>query len=147
MLQFTIPCLMINQRNNQAAPPYAIFAAPAGEIVQWAGITRRPENVQGTQRALNRAKLNGLSKFLDKNHRNTGAQATTITLRFEPGQLQTIDVNRKFYVITLNVPDNATDDQKPGMIIDGQHRLFGINSFNPTYLVNVVALLNVNDLE
>lgn len=147
MPQFTIPCLMVNQRNNETAPKFALFAAPAGEIVQWAGIKRRTEIAQGTQRALNRAKLNALSKFLEKDERNTVPPAITITLRATAAQLQPVDAARHLYVITLDVPENAPDDQKPGMIIDGQHRLFGINSHNPAYLVNVVALLNVNDLE
>jgi len=147
MPEFAIPCLKVNQRNSQAAPQFALFAAPAGEIVQWAGIKRRTETQEGTQRALNRAKLNALSKFLEKDERNTVPPAITITLRVEPAQLQPIDAARNTYLITLDVPENAADNDKPGLIIDGQHRLFGINAYNPAYLVNVVALLNVNDLE
>src|SRR5690349_18264890 len=145
MPQFTIPCMLVNQRNNATAPKFAIFAAPAGEIEQWAAIRRRNETERGTQRALNRAKLNALSRFLQKDERNTVPPAITITLRVTDAQIQTIDAARHFCVITLDVPNNAANEDKPGLIIDGQHRLFGIQSQNPAYLVNVVALLNVSD--
>jgi DGQHR domain-containing protein len=144
---FTIPCLMVNQRGNQTAPQFALFAAPAGEIELWAAIRRRIETEHGTQRPLNKAKLNALSKFLKMDDRNTIPPAITITLRVDAAHIQTIDAARKFYVMTLDVPANASDADKPGLIIDGQHRLFGIKASDPTYLVNVVALLNADDLE
>lgn len=147
MPKFTIPCLMVNQRSNEVAPKFALFAAPAGEIERWAAIKRRTETEHGTQRALNQAKLTALSKFLQKDDRNTVPPAITITLRVDDSHLQAVDAARSLYVITLDVPENVSDNEKPGLIIDGQHRLFGIKARNPTYLVNVVALLNVSDLE
>lgn len=147
MPQFTIPCLVINQRHSAATPDFALFAAPAGEIDQWAAIKRRNEVVAGTQRPLNKAKLNALKRFLEKDEHNTIPPSITVTLRVDAAHRQTLDAARHFDLLTLDVPDNATDEQKPGLIIDGQHRLFGIKAFDPTYLVNVVALLNVNDLE
>jgi DGQHR domain-containing protein len=148
MPQFTIPCLIVKQRNNQLAPEFALFSERAGDVLRWAGIKRRTEIEEGTQRALNTAKLNALTKFLEKDERNTVAPAITMTLRVDKTHhVQTIDAARHMYVITLDVPDNTPDIDKPGMIIDGQHRLFGISAHNPADLVNVVALLNVNDLE
>lgn len=147
MPTFRIPCILVDQRQNDSGPKFALFAAPAGEIAQWAAIRRRAENAQGTQRALNKSKLNALNNFLQKDARNTIPPAITITLRVEPGQIETLDAVRNFAVITLNLPDEAADDQKPGMIIDGQHRLFGIDAFSHACPVNVVALLNVSDLE
>ena len=138
---------MVNQRGNENAPKFALFAAPAGDIEKWAAIKRRTETVHGTQRALNKAKLNALNKFLGRDNRNTIPPAITITLRVDNANIQTIDAARNFYVITLNVPEGVPDGEKPGLIIDGQHRLFGIKAHNPAYLVNVVALLNANDLE
>jgi len=144
---FTIPCLIVDQRRNGAGPRFALFAAPAGEITQWAGIRRRNENVQGTQRALNKSKLSALSNFLAKDPRNTVAPAITITLRVAPEQIHAIEGANQFSTITLDVVENATEDQKPGLIIDGQHRLFGIAAFDAACPVNVVALLNADDLE
>jgi DGQHR domain-containing protein len=147
MPRFDIPCIMVDQRNNETGPKFAMFAAPAGEIAQWAAIRRRTETPQGTQRALNKSKLNALSNFLQKDARNTIPPAITITLRVEPGQIEALDVARNFAVITLELPEQATEEQKPGLIIDGQHRLFGIDAYSHTCSVNVVALLNVSDLE
>jgi DGQHR domain-containing protein len=147
MPTFHIPCIMVDQRNNEEAPKFAIFAAPAGEIAQWAAIRRRTENPQGTQRALNKSKLNALNNFLRKDERNTIPPALTVTLRVAPGQIETLDPARNFAVITLELPEQATEEQKPGLIIDGQHRLFGIDAYSHACPVNVVALLNVSDLE
>jgi hypothetical protein len=45
------------------------------------------------------------------------------------------------------VPDKAADEAKPGIVLDGQHRLLGMKAFSPSCMVNVVALLNVDDME
>jgi len=147
MPTFTIPCIIVDQRHNGEGPRFALFAAPAGAITQWAGIRRRHETAQGTQRALNKSKLSALGNFLAKDARNTIAPAITITLRVPQEQIATLDVEHHFRLITLDVPESAPEHEKPGLIIDGQHRLFGIAKFNPDYPVNVVALLNADDLE
>ena len=147
MPTFTIPCIIVDQRQNGAGPRFALFAAPAGEITQWAGIRRRNETAQGTQRALNKSKLSALHNFLAKDARNTIAPAITITLRVAPAQVQNVDEANHFSVITLDLPDGAPEDEKPGLIIDGQHRLFGIAAFDLACPINVVALLNADDLE
>ncbi|ACO33955.1 MULTISPECIES: DGQHR domain-containing protein [Acidobacterium] len=147
MPTFTIPCITVDQRSNQTSPQFAIFAAPAGEIVQWAAIRRRIETNEGTQRALNQSKRAAVKRFLDKDPRNSIPPAITVTLRVEPHQIAVVDTSHNFALITLELPDNVQDQNKPGLIIDGQHRLFGIDAYSHDCLVNVVALLNVDDLE
>ena len=147
MPTFTIPCIIVDQRHNDCGPRFALFAAPAGEITQWAGIRRRNETAQGTQRALNKSKLSALRNFLAKEPRNTIAPAITITLRLAPGQVQDVDAENHFSIITLDIPEGDGEIEKPGLIIDGQHRLFGIAEYDSTCPVNVVALLNADDLE
>jgi DGQHR domain-containing protein len=147
MPTFTIPCITVDQRQNGDGPQFAIFAAPAGQIMQWAGIRRRNETAQGTQRALNKSKLSALRNFLAKDARNTVAPAITITLRLAPEQVKSVDDANHFSIITLDIPEGDGEIEKPGLIIDGQHRLFGIAEYNPACPVNVVALLNADDLE
>lgn len=147
MPTFTIPCITVDQRHNLVGPHFAIFSAPAGDIVQWAAIRRRTETNDGTQRALNQSKRAAVSRFLEKDPRNSIPPAITITLRIAPEQIAVIDAEKNFSVITLELPDAPNDEAKPGLIIDGQHRLFGIEAFDPTCPINVVALLNVDDLE
>ena len=50
-------------------------------------------------------------------------------------------------IISFEIEDDIEEDDKPGLIIDGQHRLFGINMYDGSIRVNVVALLNVDVLE
>jgi DGQHR domain-containing protein len=138
---------MVDQRQNHVAPHFALFSAPAGDIVQWAAIRRRTEIDEGTQRALNQSKRTAVSNFLRKDDRNTIPPAITITLRVTPDQIDAIEGDGNFAIITLDLPDGADELAKPGLIIDGQHRLFGIDAYSHDCLVNVVALLNVTDLE
>jgi DGQHR domain-containing protein len=147
MPTYTIPCIIVDQRHNGAGPRFALFAAPAGEITQWAGIRRRNETTQGTQRALNKSKLSALRNFLVKDTRNTVAPAITITLHLGLDQVQVVDEANHFSIITLNIPEGDGETEKPGLIIDGQHRLFGIAAYDPACPINVVALLNADDLE
>jgi DGQHR domain-containing protein len=42
---------------------------------------------------------------------------------------------------SANITIENTGDNKPGIVIDGQHRLIGISRFDPSIHVNVVALL------
>jgi hypothetical protein len=91
--------------------------------------------------------LSALNNFLVKDERNTVPPAITVTLRVAPEQVHTLDDANHFSTITFNVPENADENEKPGLIIDGQHRLFGIAGFDPACPVNVVALLNADDLE
>jgi len=47
-------------------------------------------------------------------------------------------------ILAFEMSSNA---EKPGLIIDGQHRLLGMQQVNPAFNVNIVALLNADDTE
>ena len=38
-------------------------------------------------------------------------------------------------------------DQRPGLVIDGQHRMYGVETYDPSLPLNVVALINAEDEE
>ena len=50
-------------------------------------------------------------------------------------------------ILSIEVPEGAEDNAKPGIVLDGQHRLLGMKQFSPMCMVNVVALLNIDDME
>ena len=55
-----------------------------------------------------------------------------------------VDGYESFSVLTFEVQEGQ---QKPGLVIDGQHRLLGMNEYSPDTNVNVVAILGADDVE
>ncbi|MGQ4808050.1 hypothetical protein NKDENANG_01417 [Candidatus Entotheonellaceae bacterium PAL068K] len=51
------------------------------------------------------------------------------------------------YNIEFDVPDDIEERDKPGLVIDGQHRLLGMKDWHEDCKVIVVALLNADDME
>jgi hypothetical protein len=49
--------------------------------------------------------------------------------------------------LSFEVPDGVQEANKPGLVIDGQHRLEGAKAFDPSTILSVVALINPTDLE
>ena len=138
MPDFTMPCIRFRQRENAESPDYAIMVADADDVLSWAAIRRREDDQTGPQRRLNKSKINSIRRFFELDPRNTIPPAITVTLRVS-------EVSFSDFAITFSVDENATDATKPGLVIDGQHRLLGLKGLGCK--VSVVALLNVDDIE
>lgn len=136
----TYPAIFTHQRQGvDTSPLMACFAAPVGEVLKWTTVDRLTIDGSGHQRIKNEAKVQAIRRFLEKDDRNSIPTALTVALRLEdfvPGELGTCS--------SIEIPDT---DPPPGIVIDGQHRVFGIASFDPNVLVNVVALINPEDEE
>ena len=150
MRHFTIPCLFFHQRDNVDSPQFALFCAPASEVLQWAAIRRREDDPEGPQRRLSRAKINAIKRFFQLDECNTIPPAVTVTLQIGDNALKPVDSNpdlESMKILSFAVDDNIADADKPGLVIDGQHRLIGMEEFDSNLRVNVVALVNVGDVE
>jgi DGQHR domain-containing protein len=155
MPQFAFPCLKLKQRDTSVSPTAILFAAPASEVLQWAAIQRRSQTPQGTQRKLSKAKVNAIKRFFLGDDRNTIPAAVVVTLNVLPDAFTGVAITLSnehmmkngAKILRLDIPDGAGDDVKPGIVLDGQHRLLGMRQYSPTCMVNVVALLNVDDME
>jgi len=95
---------------------------------------------EGHQRLRNEAKIRAIGRFLTLDPRNTIPTAITVALR---GLTITGDLQLDA-CSSVEVPDS---DPPAGLVIDGQHRLFGMSAFDPSLRVNVVALINPSDEE
>lgn len=129
-------CTVFSQRSGPAAPLFCIFAASAGDILSWADIERLGPGVKGVQRRENVAKRRQIRTFLEEKG-NTIPSAVIIALD---------GIDADVGDSTLSIPTPAKGP-KPGLVIDGQHRLLGIRDFNADALVPVVAILNATDVE
>lgn len=127
----------------------------AGEVLQWAAIQRRSETQEGTQRKLSKAKVSAIKRFLLGDLRNTIPSALVLTLNVVDGAFTDValplpdghPMKHGVKVVSVDVPENVPNNEKPGIVLDGQHRLLGMAAFSPMCMVNVVALLNVDDME
>jgi DGQHR domain-containing protein len=90
------------------------------------------------------AKVKAIRRFLEQDKRNTIPTSVILTLDLPEGSVESVEGYESFAILNFEVLEGQ---QKPGLIIDGQHRLLGMNDFSPTTNVNVVAILGANDVE
>jgi DGQHR domain-containing protein len=137
-------CQIFSQRSNKEAPKFCLFQAPVGEVLAWAEIPRLSHKEKGgIQRAKNDYKVRGIKKFLLADDRNTIPTAVVIT--FAPNAYELIDVdecddNFKNLEIIQDIENGV-------FVVDGQHRLYGLNDFDPKAKVPIVAILGASDEE
>lgn len=138
------PCIAFSQRPNDAtAPKFCLFQAPSGEIASWTTIpTLSPEDAGGVQRAKNDFKVKSILNFLQEDARNTIPTAIVITLAAGAYELALTNGNTGPGKITL---DPAKKDLV--FVVDGQHRLYGLNLFNPSASIPIVAILDASNEE
>jgi len=132
----TYACTFFSQRDNNAAPSFCVFAASAGDVLEWSDIERLGPGVKGIQRRENIAKRKQIAKFFE-NEANTIPTAVIIAL---DQSKVSADENQ------LTIPITG-GPKKPGLVIDGQHRLLGISDFDKEIKVPVVAIMNATDIE
>lgn len=151
MAHFDIPCIVFKQRTSANSPQYALFEMPVHEVLQWAAIRRREDEREGPQRRLSKAKINAIRRFFQLDERNTIPPAVTVTLDLPANAVQPVATSphevASLKILSFDVPDDATPQQKPGLVIDGQHRLLGMDAFDHDCRVSIVALLDVDDME
>jgi DGQHR domain-containing protein len=151
-ITFDYLALRYNQRGNQHAPTFCVFHAPAAQILKWAAINRlNRDDPMAIQRDPKKSRISGIKRFFSLEARNTVPTAVVITL--DDCHLQevtsiTVDQQAQptegVVKLTVTVPDGATEAEKPGLVIDGQHRLKGIAEYSQDTHVNVVVLLNTD---
>ena len=143
MPHFTYECLVSRQRGTGGAPEFLLFHAPVGEILQWSAIKRLEEEAGAPQRRTSPAKVKAIKRFLETDERNTIPTSVILTLDLQTDQLQ----RRAGSSTAVLEFDWNVGDPIPGLVIDGQHRLKGVEAFGEGTHVNVVAILGADDME
>lgn len=141
-MSYNYPAIYTRQRGSAEGNGVllAIFTAPVGEVVSWAVVERLTVGGEGHQRLQNKAKVLAITRYLKLDSRNTIPTAITVALLGPSFPAQPpLDV-----CSIVEVPDWG---EPPGLVIDGQHRLFGMANFDPDLRINVVALINPTDEE
>ncbi len=126
------------RQRDQLAPEIVVFCAPVGQIQEFAAVEGLTPTTNGSQREQRPAKVLAIKKFLDADPKNT--IPTAIILAFVPGGATFQAKNGGTLLINWGASHAAT-------IVDGQHRLFGIASYDPNMEVAVVGLLEADSVE
>lgn len=133
------PALSFKQR-GAGGPRCVLFQAPVSEILQWADIGALGPKSVGAQREKKEARVVAIRKFMEANPANT--IPTALIVAFNNGRSTFTEAAAG--VGQLQVKGGTT---KAATIVDGQHRLYGINEFDPKTPVAVVGLVDTNEVE
>ncbi len=144
MPSFRYECLPVVQQESAGAPSFCIFHAPVADVLAWSDIRRLEDEPGAPQRRMSPAKVKAIRRFLEQDKRNTIPTSVILTLDLPAGSVEKVDGYESFSVLTFEVQEGQ---QKPGLVIDGQHRLLGMKEYSPHTNVNVVAILGADDVE
>jgi DGQHR domain-containing protein len=150
--RFEYWALRYNQRNNQDAPTFCVFHAPASQILMWAAINRLSrDDPTAIQRDPKKSRISAIKRFFLTEPRNTVPTSVILTLdNCEIQEATSVAIDARSYPtkdlikLTVTVSEGASEADKPGLVIDGQHRLKGIAEYGDDTHVNVVVLLNAD---
>jgi DGQHR domain-containing protein len=142
----------MRQRKQSGSQELFCFAAPARQVRSWAKIRRTSEHKKAAQRMLNMTHVRQIRNYIDASPSNVIPTAVTIALRRGSYSIvNSKEVSERIHCGTLEIThSDAGGDEasKPGTIIDGQHRLFALESYQEEDIpVLVVVLLGVEALE
>lgn len=138
-MTYTYPAIYTRQRQGDG-PLFATFVAPAGEIAQWATVSRLKHDGSGHQRLRSESRVRAITRYMEQDARNTVPTSLVVALR-----LPNFTEPKTDCCAAIEIPAGA--ENPPGLVVDGQHRLFGISDFDKNTLLNVVALINASDHE
>lgn len=155
----------MTQRNNSKTTPFFVFILRIKDLKEWVGIRRTVESPSGTQRVLKPTRSRAITRFLKATSINT--IPNNVLIAFEPRKAKFIsleedlntclsdtnthngcDGQMEWGFLSFSFKLNQPDHLRPALIVDGQHRIYGISSFEDEDLpVLVVSLLNASDQE
>lgn len=144
--EFTYGALKFSQRHeSEEAPAFVLFHAPAGEIAKWADVDRLTSNNRtGAQRQLRPIKVSKVKRFLASNEANTIPTSVIVALDSSKATVTGLVGARDG---TSNLKIKMPGNKRPGLIIDGQHRVFGAIDFDPSIRLSVIGILGGDDAE
>lgn len=149
MKRYSYWCIKNEQRTGEGVPAFLVFRAKARDIYEWAAIERYTGNAQrGPQRLPKPAKIAEVKRFFERDARNTIPTALLVSLNVPATGITSSRVEApEVVLLNFEYDEERVPQERPGMIIDGQHRLLGVMEFQPELLLNVVAMVNVSDDE
>ncbi len=119
-------------------PELVMFHASVGDLLKFSTVNQLSPHSRGPQRQHKEARVVAIKKFLDADPKNT--IPTALILAFSAGAATFQDGEVGTLTIDFSSGFVAT-------IVDGQHRVFGMNSFDPSTEIPVIGLLDADEEE
>jgi DGQHR domain-containing protein len=136
---FTYDAFGFKQRNAHG-PQLVVFVAPVNEILKFSSVDELSPSKPGPQREKKDARVQAIAKFLaDKS--NTIPTAVILAFRSQRARFKSNTQSNS------GVLEISSSEPKAATVVDGQHRLYGIDAAIPTMEVAVVALLDADEVE
>lgn len=141
---------IFKQRSNENVPLFCLFHAPVEEVLEWAEVKRLEEEPGAPQRRTSPAKVKAVAKFIEEDSRNSIPTSLILTIDLPPENIDRLESpcpsTETNYLAKIKIT-YGEGDVKPALIIDGQHRLYGLKDCQNNLHVSIVALINVTDDE
>jgi len=139
-MRYEYDAFVFHQRADNRGPLLTLFHAPAGQVAEWADVDRLgPDNRMAPQREPKKSRINSIVRFFGDDPQNTIPTAIVVGLRGV--NLVGTGGVRKLHLETREGRPH------PGLIIDGQHRLRGLERVDPNTIVPIVGIVEASDLE
>lgn len=141
-----------------------LFVSRAKALRSWAGVHRVEDTPTGPQRILRPPRVRAIERFLNRDDRNT--VPTTILLAFRPGTTEFSPLDDTLApcvgdtdthndcedsvdwgLLRFEFEPGAPEQDRPALIVDGQHRVEGFTSLSGDLPVLAVALLDADSEE
>jgi DGQHR domain-containing protein len=136
----TFPAMSYKQRGEKG-PQLVVFVAPVKEILRFATVDALSPSARGPQREQKEARVDAISRFLSADAQNT--IPTAVILAFAKGMASF----RPSISAQMGELRIRGGQKHAATIVDGQHRLFGINLADPDMEVGVVGIIDASPVE
>lgn len=152
----------ILQRGTGGGCAFFMFHATAKDVKQWATVKRTAETPEGTQRLLRLSRVRAISRFLTVDPRNVVPNSVLLCFPPDKADYQPVctptgtngepldwanhvSADRATWgYITFDFDPDAPETERPALIVDGQHRLFGLSAVAEELPIVVIALLEAS---
>lgn len=140
-------CFIMKQ--GDSAPEVATFAIDAYNLLELSTVSRIEDEEKGYQRRVNKTRVAAIRRFVEIPE---AILPTSIVLATgeKKGYVritnrQSIGESGRIWSATINI--KCSESYKPLLVIDGQHRLYGVTSSSRSpYPLSVTLLLNAPEL-
>lgn len=136
--------IFVNQRNNSESPKLFLTAIPAGVLKEWVAVVPTRTAPGGVQRMLSDAHVKSIKNFISADSKNI--IPTTITIALAEGRY-VCDIGSDDSNLSILRIRTDSENQKPGILIDGQHRLEAFFEVDASIPLMCTIILGVDDLE
>tara|TARA_B100001063_G_C16777720_1_gene567109 strand:- start:1178 stop:2311 length:1134 start_codon:yes stop_codon:yes gene_type:complete len=135
--------ILLEQRPNNNPIKCFTYITTVKELLEYCTVARQNDGQEtGYQRIIKPAKVKAISKFMEINEYNIIPNSLIIAFGKEFNYTISSSNNK----LTINYED-ADSIEKKALIIDGQHRLYGLDHFSPDSKIIVTAMLDISNID